>query len=125
MDGTLADTNYSKVFSHKQLVAMYRDAPVLYKPQSPFIAITARGTDADVKNATRAWLKDNQPNCKGVYFVSGGEDAIVAKKTAIMKRLNVTDWTDNNASILGKIKKLDLGIKLWKFNTSKKERVAY
>lgn len=63
--------------------------------------------------AISSMIADNFPNCERVHFVSGGEADIIKKKAALIKRLNLTDFTDNNRAILAGLKELNTGAKLW------------
>jgi phosphoglycolate phosphatase-like HAD superfamily hydrolase len=117
LDGTLADTKFD-IFNKAQLIAMYEKAPVLYKPTGKFVALTARGTDQQVKNATRLWLKTNFGNqCEAVYFASGSEEEKINYKANKVKELKLEGYVDGKVSTLELFKKFNItGIKLYKLN---------
>jgi hypothetical protein len=112
LDNTLANTDYSKVFGKASLIGMIEKATVKYKPRGPFIIITARGEDPAVHRATSKWVNENMPNCEGIYYVTGSGANAQAKKLEIMKRHNVTEFTDAKRSNLAILKKLDPSLKL-------------
>jgi hypothetical protein len=51
-------------------------------------------------------VDDKFPNCAGVFFVSGGQNDIIQKNAASIKRLKLTSFTDNNVKILAGIREL-------------------
>ena len=120
LDNTLANTNFNKVFGKTSLLGMYEKATVKYKPTGSFIIITARGSDSAVHETTRAWVKENLPNCKGVYFTSGSGEAGMKAKLAVMKAHNVTEFVDAKRSNLAILKKLDPTLKLAYISAGKK-----
>lgn len=109
---TLVEINYA-ARSPQQLAANIARARVIYRPRGNFVIITAQRNDPIVHRAISQMVSENFPNCQRVYFVEGGEAAIVEKKSELIKRLGITDFTDNNRSILSKMKELKLGVKLW------------
>lgn len=115
LDGTLAETDYTNVYSKEGLTTIYENAPVIYKPKSPFIVITARQINGlQDRIATRQWLQDNFGNLfKNIYYVSGSQDQIVKKKLEILKRYNIVEFVDNNKAILQKMKEADPSLKLY------------
>ena len=122
IDNTLADTNFNNIFSREQLLGRYKDAPVLYTPTKPFIAITARGTDADVKQITNRWIDMNFTNCEGVYFVDGSEEDKIKGKADVVKRLNLEGYVDSKISTLALFIKYKVtGIKLYHLIQSTKQ----
>lgn len=120
LDNTLARTDYSKAFGTASLVGMLEKAPVIYHPTGDFIIITARGDNAAVQRATRAWVKDNLPNCKGVYFTTGSGKPGMERKLAVMKRHNVTEFVDSKRSNLAILRELDPELKLAYISSGKK-----
>lgn len=124
LDGTLADVNFEQA-RFKSMAAIFTDAPVIYQPQQPFVVITGRphGTDAE-KRATAAWLRENQPNFGAIYYVDGSQADQIAGKVRILKRLNITDFTDNNTDVLAAVRKEIPNIRLWQMNQQGK-RTSY
>lgn len=106
LDGTLADTNFG-LTDRIGLTNVFEQAPVLRKPDRPFVVITARphGTQSQ-RSATTKWLRDNQPNYKAIYYVSGSEAEIIKRKADVINRLNLTDFYDNNPDIVAELRKL-------------------
>lgn len=114
IDGTLAGVDFTDIFSTKGLLTKYAEAKVLYQPKNKFIAVTARGTDPEVKDVTRKWLAKNQPNCEGVFFVGGSEKDKIVGKANIVKRENADGYVDTNIKTLSKFKEYGVtGIKLY------------
>lgn len=111
LDDTLASVNYKQAGVRK-LSDIYANAPVIYKPDSPFVIITARGirSRAD-KIATDKWVRENQPNCRKVYYVSGAN--IDKQKADIVRRLNLVSYTDNNPKHLEAMKPMLPGVQLF------------
>ena len=100
LDDTLAGTNFAMA-GKIGLSAIFRDAKVLRTPDKPFIIITARPHDKpQYREATAEWVRKNQPNCKGIRYVGGGENQIIKDKARIIKELNLTDFYDNNPNIV-------------------------
>jgi hypothetical protein len=120
LDNTLARTDWSKTFGTASIVGMLEKAPVIYKPSGEFIIITARGENAAVQRATRAWVKDNLPGCQGVYFTTGSGKPGMERKLAVMRRHNVTEFVDSKRSNLAIIKELDPSLKLAYISDGKK-----
>jgi len=114
IDNTLADVSFTDIYSKKGLYTKYENAKVLYTPKDKFIAITARGTDPEVKDITRKWLAKNQPNCEGVFFVGGSEEEKITGKAAIVKRENLDGYVDTQIKTLALFEKFGVkGIKLY------------
>lgn len=109
----LADTLVHINYRSGNIPQAIRNAEVLYRPKGNFIIITAQRDDAAIHNAVSEMVSTNFPNCQRVHFVSGGESDIIAKKAALIKEHNLTDFTDNNRAILAGIKELNTGAKLW------------
>lgn len=123
LDDTLANASYISA-GFRGLANVFKTAKVIYKPSSPFIVITARAhATSEQRTATLEWLKENQPNFKAIYYVQSGAAAKVAEeKLSVMKRHNVTSFTDNNSDILNELKKLDTGIELYKMSGGKRTK---
>lgn len=105
LDDTLANVEFA-LAGQRGLANVFRSAKVLRKPQDPFVVISARphSTTAQ-RQATTAWLREHQPNFKKIYYVSGTEAEIIKKKAALIKRLRLTDFYDNNTKIVAELRK--------------------
>lgn len=111
LDDTLAAVNYKQA-GFKNLSDIYANAPVIYTPDSPFVIITARSirSRAD-KLATDKWVRENMPNCRKVYYVSGAD--IDKQKSDIVRRLHLASYTDNNPKHITAMKPLLPGVKFF------------
>lgn len=109
----LADTLVHINYSSGNIVSAIAHAKVLYRPKGNFVIITAQQDSPSIHNAISSMVADNFPNCQRVTFVSGGQAEIIKKKASAIKRLKLTDFTDNNRDILAGLKELNLGVKLW------------
>jgi len=116
IDDTLAHADFKH--SRSQLEAIL-GAKVLYTPSMPFVAITARGGDPKVEKATRIWLKQHEPNCTGVEFVSGNMKAKIAGKARAIQQHGVTDYVDNNTELLAGLKQILPKVKFYRFDGTK------
>jgi hypothetical protein len=114
----LADTLVHIDYNSGNIVNAISRAKVLYRPTGNFVIITAQQDSPSIHTAIKSMIADNFPNCQQVVFVSGSEADIIKKKAAAIKRLNLTDFTDNNRNILAGLMELNLGIKLWVMTTS-------
>jgi hypothetical protein len=120
IDNTLADTKFKDIFSKAQLISMYKNAKVLYTPSGKFVAITARGVDPLVKEATRQWLDANfGDKCVNVYFASGSEEEKITYKANKVKELKLDGYVDAKISTLQLFEKFNItGINLYKLNVT-------
>jgi hypothetical protein len=112
IDDTLAHADFKG--SRSQIEAIL-GAKVIYTPDMPFIAITARGDDPKVHKATRIWLKQHQPNNTGVEFVSGGMKQKIDGKARAIQKHGVTDYVDNNTELLTGLKNMLPKVKFYLF----------
>ena len=111
LDDTLAAVNYKQA-GFKNLSDIYASAPVIYTPDAPFVIITARSIRGRAdKLATDKWVREHMPNCRKVYYVSGKE--IDKQKADIVRRLNLSSYTDNNPKHLEAMRPLLGGVKLF------------
>jgi len=118
---TLVKIDYS-VYNTAQMVANIKEAKVIHRPTGNFIIITAQPDIPAVHSAISAMVNDNFPNCQRVVFVSGSEAQVAEKKAGVIKRNNITDFTDNNRAILAKIKELVPDVTLWVMTGSGKKK---
>lgn len=122
LDDTLAKVEYD-LAGERGLANVYRSAKLLYKPSEPFIVVTARRIPSNAdRNATIDWMKENVPNYRGLYFVTGTEDQIIQKKVSYIRSRELTSWTDNNRDILAKIKELTTVPLYWMKQDGTRER---
>jgi hypothetical protein len=76
---------------------------VLYKPAGAFTVITAQ--DAGSHSKLYAQLKEALPNCQRIHTVLTGTDKQEGQRKArVLKRINATSYTDDNANILAVIR---------------------
>jgi len=106
LQDTLVNINYAASFGLSQLVNNIKDAKVLHRPTGEFVIITAQINNTGVHTAIKEMVDEKFPNCAGVFFVSGGQNDIIQKKAASIKRLKLTSFTDNNVKILAGIREL-------------------
>lgn len=116
IDDTLAHANFQGARSEVEAIL---GAKVIYTPDMPFVAITARGNDPKVQKATRIWLKQHQPNCHGVEFVAGGMKQKIEGKARAIQQHNVTDYVDNNTELLTGLKNLLPKVNFYHFANGK------
>lgn len=122
LDDTLAKVEYD-LAGVRGLANVYRSAKLIYKPTEPFIVVTARRIPSNAdRNATIEWLKENVPNYRGLYFVTGTEDQIIQKKVGYIRSRELTSWTDNNRDILAKMKELTTVPLYWMKQDGTRER---
>jgi len=118
LDDTLAGANYKQA-GFKGLSNVYSDAPVLYTPEAPFVVITARSANTrQEKAATEQWLKENQPNFRKIYYVSGSD--VARQKAGIIGRLHLSSYTDNNTKNLAEMKALLPKVKFFVMKSGKR-----
>jgi hypothetical protein len=118
LDDTLAAVNYKQA-GFKNLSDIYASAPVIYTPDSPFVIITARSirSRAD-KLATDKWVRENMPNCRKVYYVSGGD--VDKQKADIVRRLHLASYTDNNSKHITAMKPMLPNVKFFLMQNGKR-----
>jgi hypothetical protein len=112
LDDTLARMDYHNGETPEQRFA---NAPMMYEPKSAFVVISGRrlATPAE-REATMTWLLDKQAHFMG-YYASTGRDAkqVAASKGAIIHKLGLSDYTDNNVNVLAELAALGTGATLW------------
>lgn len=117
LQDTLVRINYNS----GNIISAIAKASVLYRPKGNFIIVTAQQDSPSIHSAIKSMIKDNFPNCQGVTFVSGGQSEVIAKKAAAIKRLGITEFTDNNPDILAGLKEKLPNVKLYKMTKNGKE----
>ena len=127
MDGydlqdTLVHINYDVAFGLSQLVDNVEKAKILHKPQGQFVIVTAQQDNQQIHEAVRKLVDDNFSNCLGVYFVSGGQAAVIQKKAASIQRLKLESYTDNNVRILAGIRELLPEVTLYHMTSSGRKK---
>lgn len=108
----LSDTLVRVNYESGNVPQAIRDASVIYRPLENFVIITAQQQNAATNAAVRDMVRINFPICQHVYIISGGRAEIIQKKAEIIKRLALSDFTDNNEEILAGIKELNTGATL-------------
>lgn len=120
LDDTLARVNFKQA-AFKSMKDIFADAPVVYRPEGPFVVITGRPAKTrSEKQATENWLRSNMPSFRKIYYVSGSEKQIIQEKADIIKRLNLASYTDNNANVLTAMRSLLPGVKLFLMQNGKR-----
>lgn len=116
IDDTLASTPWK---TSKSQVDAVLGAKVIYFPNMPFVAITARGNDSKVQAATRTWLKQHFPKSVGVEFTGGSDKQVIEGKARAIQAHNVTDYVDNNITLLHGLQQLLPNVKFYHFDGKK------
>lgn len=123
LDNTLADTAFSQA-NIRGLKNVYLSADVMYRPRGDFVVLTGRrAPTAELRKATRDWLKEHFPNCKGVFFYSGGERAVAKAKAGAIKRMRLDSYTDDNLDILKMIREEGVTVPLYHYSGGSKKSV--
>lgn len=92
---------------------------ILYRPQGEFIVISAQQLGR-IRLIIRTMLEREFPNCQRAYFVAGNERQIIEGKARAIRDHNVTEFTDNNETILTELAKLVPNVKLYKINNGER-----
>jgi hypothetical protein len=96
---TLVKINY-KVYNTQQLLGNIDNAKVIYKPTGRFVIVTAQENSSEVHRSISQMVKRNFPNCAGIHFVAGSQAEVIKAKAESIVRNNLTDFTDNNLSLI-------------------------
>lgn len=112
LQDTLVRIDYNAV----NLYVAIAQADKLYTPTGPFIVISAQPRNAAIRGAIRTMIEKKFPNCIGVYFVGGSEAEVIAGKARAIRNHSVTEFTDNNETILKKLAILVPDVKLYKIS---------
>lgn len=121
LDDTLAQVDF-RAASNRSLADLFATAPVIYTPNDAFVVITGRPAKTALERAaTSAWLAQHQPNFIEIYYVPKANTAAgsAANKAAVINRLGVTDFTDDNPNVLAELAKLTMA-RLWVMSASKR-----
>ena len=106
----------------EQLEHSYAAAKVLYTPaQEQFYVITARKRAGDLfrRNVTSVWLEEKFPGqVLGVHYLSTGRtlENVVRFKARAIADLAITDFVEDNRSVLSGLRKMQLNARLWWFD---------
>lgn len=104
LQDTLVRINYGSTFT--ETLAGIAKARKLYTPNGDFQIISAQPDNRAIQRQLRIMITDLFPNVTGIHFVSGMN--IAGKKAALIKRLGITEYTDNDEGIIRAIN-LELG----------------
>lgn len=102
----------------QQLLDWYSNCDPILQPDEPFVAISARKENPETRLATEIWIQRHQPNCRAIYLlpISRSIENVVAFKAAVIRDLELTDFTEDNKKILRGLAKEDLSTRLWYFD---------
>jgi hypothetical protein len=110
LQDTLVRIQYGSTFA--ETLAGIAKAKKLMTPQGDFTIISAQPESRAIHRQLRIMITDLFPNVQGIHFVSGSD--IAGKKLALIKRLGITEYTDNDEGILRAINTaLGASIKLY------------
>ena len=96
LQDTLVHINYGASFA--ETLGGIAKATKLMTPTGDFTVISAQPDVPAIHNAIRRMVTDLYPNVQGIHFVSGAN--IAGKKAALIKRLGIKEYTDNDKGIL-------------------------
>lgn len=100
LQGTLVKINYGSTLS-ETLLGIAK-AKKLMTPHGDFTVISAQPEIRAIHRALRIMITDLYPNVQGIHFVSGSN--IGEKKAALIRRLGMQEYTDNDEGILRAIR---------------------
>jgi hypothetical protein len=104
LQDTLVRIHYGSTF--EQTLAGIAKAKKLYTPNGDFTIISAQPESRAIHRALRIMITDLFAHVQGIHFVSGSD--IAGKKAALIKRLGIKEYTDNDEGIIRAIG-LELG----------------
>ena len=96
LQGTLVNINYGT--NLKETLGAIAVAKKLMTPSGDFTVISAQPDIRAIHREIRIMVTDLFPNVQGIHFVSGGN--IAGKKAELIRRLGITEYTDNDEGIL-------------------------
>jgi hypothetical protein len=96
LQDTLVHINYASTL--RETLAGIATAKKLMNPSGDFTVISAQPDIRAIHREIRIMVTDLFPNVQGIHFVSGNN--IAAKKAELIKRLAITEYTDNDEGIL-------------------------
>src|SRR5512140_990148 len=117
LDDTLARVDFRQAATHT-LAELFAAAPVLYVPHDYFVVITVRpGSTSGERTATADWLAAHQPSCRGIHYVTASSTTAgtASSKAAVINRLKLSDYTDNNMNVLAALAGLTT-VQLWQIH---------
>jgi hypothetical protein len=120
----LVDTLVKINYNTGNIFTAITGANVIHRPKGNFIVITAQSDNPAIKATITRLVAAKFPECSRIYFVTGSEQAVIARKASVLKRIGATSFTDNNATILAGIHQLLPDLKLYRM-TANGARVAY
>ena len=110
LQDTLVHINYGNTFT--ETLAGIAKAKKLMTPSGDFTVISAQPENRAIQRQLRIMITDLFTNVLGIHFVSGAD--IAGKKLALIKRLGIKEYTDNDEGILRAINKaLGASIRLY------------
>lgn len=137
LDGVLAESPQPSVLSwgkmngiqRKQrkfeLLKHYQSASLLFTPPEPaFYVISARRAHDDVYNVTDNWLMGEfGGRILGLFLLPMGRTIqnVIGFKSAVLKQIGATEFTEDNVDVLKGVRKLNPTIKLWLFESGIKK----
>ena len=96
LQDTLVHITYGQTL--RETLAGIATARKLMTPSGDFTIISAQSEARAIHRAIRMMATDLYPNVQGIHFVSGTD--IAGKKAQLIKRLGITEYTDNDEGIL-------------------------
>lgn len=98
--------------------------PLLKPPQLQFAVITARKDVPDVRAITEAWLKSKHPKRKPQLYMLDAPRChrnVVEFKAQIIRRLELTDYVEDNLRVLKGLRNKVSNVRLWYFDGKRLE----
>lgn len=101
------------------LIEWYANAPRIYAPSEPaFLIVTARKNSAAVREATLNWIHGAFPNqivTLEMLDKSRSIENVVEFKTAVLRKYQVEDYTEDNRKIVNALRKTVPKCRVWHF----------
>jgi hypothetical protein len=110
------------------LLQWYRDAKPLYPTiDEPFVAISARKDEVEIRAITVGWLNHHYPQVQELVLLpmSRSIENVVRFKSAALVNYQITDFTEDNKKVLKGIAAHGLDCRLWFWEKGMLERVSY
>lgn len=99
-----------------QLLYFYLKARPLLVPRGTFCVISARKSTPEIMKITGDWIQQRYPGqLTGLYLLSESRslENVIAFKSARIRSLGLTDFTEDNPKIVAGLRKLDLNCRIW------------